>query len=199
MKGRKVLALFDFDGTITTRDSFIDFFEYHSGFFKFWLLAVATFPFSLGKVFGFVDPKFLKEIFLLRFIKGKNVEELNDFSLKYTKEKLPGILKKSALDEIARHKAEGNDIALVSASPTLWLSHFAKMNGMELISTRLEVKDGCYTGKIVGKNCIGAEKVRRIKEKYDISSYDEIYAYGDTKGDKEMLEIAHKKHFRHFS
>ena len=79
------------------------------------------------------------------------------------------------------------------------LKNFAKDNRMELIVTELEVKDGCYTGKIKGKNCLGPQKVVRIKEKYDLSDFDEIFAYGDTSGDKEMLEIADKKHYRYFS
>jgi len=32
--------------------------------------------------------------------------------------------------------------------------------------------------------------VRRILAAYDLSQYDEVYAYGDTKGDKPMLGLA---------
>jgi phosphatidylglycerophosphatase C len=199
MKGQKTLALFDFDGTITTRDSFVHFFEYYAGFFRFWIFAVLTFPISLGKILGFVSATNLKEFFMTKFIKGVDVEKLDAIALKYSEERLPRILKTSALKEIERHVQQNHDVALVSASTTLWLKDFAAKQGMELIVTELEVADGCYTGKISGKNCLGPQKVVRIKEKYDLSAYDEIFAYGDTSGDKEMLEIADKKHFRYFN
>jgi len=198
MKEKKVLALFDFDGTITTRDTFIDFFEYYKGFFRFWIFAVLNFPFALAKILGLYEAYQLKEIFLVKFIKGVRAEELDRIVVNYTRDRLPGIVKQSALDEILKHKNEGSDVALVSASTTLWLKQFAKDNGMELIATELEVVDGCYTGRISGLNCLGPQKVVRIKEKYNIEDFDEIFAYGDTNGDKEMLEIAHYKHFRYF-
>jgi phosphoserine phosphatase len=61
---------------------------------------------------------------------------------------------------------------------------------VSLISTRLETNNGKLTGRIEGKNCRGIEKVRRIKMQYKLDEYDEIYAYGDTKGDKPMLGLA---------
>ncbi len=198
MKGKKTLALFDFDGTITKKDSFIDFFEYYSGLFRFWMLTALLSPLLLLKVFDLYEAGRLKEKFFVRFLKGKRVEEVDKILLPYSTEKLPLILKRSALDEIKKHKRNGAEVALVSASSSLWLKHFAKEYEMELIATELEVKEGTFTGNIYGKNCVGPEKVKRIKEKYDLSEFGEIYAYGDSSGDKEMLEIASHKFYRHF-
>jgi phosphatidylglycerophosphatase C len=58
------------------------------------------------------------------------------------------------------------------------------------------VKDGRVTGRFLTKNCSGKEKVRRIAERYDLESFDHIYAYGDTPGDKAMLDLADEKHYR---
>jgi phosphoserine phosphatase len=44
--------------------------------------------------------------------------------------------------------------------------------------------------------CSGGEKVRRIRERYDLTQYPIIYAYGDTDEDREMLELAHEKYYR---
>jgi HAD superfamily phosphoserine phosphatase-like hydrolase len=82
------------------------------------------------------------------------------------------------------------EIVIVSASPDNWLKAWCKQFGAALISTKLEVRDRKLTGKIDGKNCRGEEKVRRIRMQYDLSNYDEVYAYGDTKGDKPMLALA---------
>ena len=78
----------------------------------------------------------------------------------------------------------------MSASPENWLNIWCNQIGASLISSKLETKNGKLTGKFDGNNCRGEEKVRRIRLQYDLSNYDEVYAYGDTKGDKPMLELA---------
>lgn len=66
---------------------------------------------------------------------------------------------------------------------------------MELICTELESKDGVLTGRYRHGDCTGGEKLRRVRERYDIQKFPVVYAYGDTKEDLEMMSIAHKKFF----
>ena len=40
------------------------------------------------------------------------------------------------------------------------------------------------------------EKARRISSQFDLSRYPEVYAYGDTSEDLEMLALAHRKYHR---
>jgi phosphoserine phosphatase len=70
--------------------------------------------------------------------------------------------------------------------------------GLELISTELEVINGKLTGNFSTPNCNGKEKVRRIKEKYNLSKYDEIHVFGNSKGDFPMLSLGTHKYFRFF-
>jgi phosphatidylglycerophosphatase C len=49
------------------------------------------------------------------------------------------------------------------------------------------------------RNCYGEEKVRRIKTSYNLDEFDHIYAYGDSEGDKAMLDLAHERYYKHFS
>ena len=69
---------------------------------------------------------------------------------------------------------------------------------MDLIATRLEIKDDLMTGKFLTKNCYGIEKVNRVKEAYNLDDYDCIYVYGDSRGDKELLELADKSFYKPF-
>jgi phosphoserine phosphatase len=69
---------------------------------------------------------------------------------------------------------------------------------VKLIASRMEVKDEMITGKIDGRNCHGEEKKRRIQEAFDLSAYQEIYCYGDTKGDKPMLSLATSAFYKPF-
>ncbi|HEU5146872.1 MAG TPA: haloacid dehalogenase-like hydrolase, partial [Chryseosolibacter sp.] len=52
------------------------------------------------------------------------------------------------------------------------------------------------TGKILGRNCYGDEKVCRIKEEFDLPSFERIIAYGDSSGDREMLQLANESHYK---
>jgi phosphoserine phosphatase len=67
---------------------------------------------------------------------------------------------------------------------------------VDLIATKLEMKDGRVTGRFLTRNCSGEEKVRRIEEQYDVKSFGYIYAYGDTPGDKAMLDLANERYYR---
>ena len=71
------------------------------------------------------------------------------------------------------------------------------MRGLQL-ATQMEVLDGSLTGRLQGKNCYGPEKVRRINEVVDKSDYDITFAYGDSRGDLEMLKMSDKPCYRRF-
>jgi len=104
-------------------------------------------------------------------------------------------------EEIARermewHKRRGDTVVVVSASIDLWLKDWCEAQHVELIATKLEEKDGRISGRLLTKNCNGREKVRRIEERFDLSDFDHIYAYGDRPGDRPMLAIANERYYR---
>jgi HAD superfamily phosphoserine phosphatase-like hydrolase len=102
------------------------------------------------------------------------------------------------LEEIERLKKEGMVVVVVSASPENWIKEWANGIKVELIASQLEMNENRITGKIMGKNCHGEEKVRRILEKYTVSDFAEIHAYGDTKGDLHMMSLAHNAFYKPF-
>ncbi len=103
-----------------------------------------------------------------------------------------------ALKKLQWHEESGDRIIVVSASAAAWIEPWTSQRKIELISTILELKEGKVTGRIRGKNCYGPEKVKRLEEILATSDYDEIYVYGDSRGDKEMLAIATNPFFRKF-
>lgn len=198
MKNGRNLALFDFDGTVTSKDSFLDLSLHMLGKKRFYLICLKIAPFIILYFMKILDGKSLKEMFLTRMIKGMSEKEFDDIVSDYTNVKMPGIVKSSALKTIAMHCEKGDEVVLVSASGEQWLKYFAKNNGMKLIATKLETENGILTGKIDGENCYGPEKVKRILEKYDLSSFEHIFAYGDSAGDSDMLYIADSRFYRYF-
>lgn len=190
------LALFDFDGTITFRDSFGDFTKYAVGLPKFWLGVVCLIPMITAFLFGFIKAWRAKELMAIYFFRGWDAVQFERLADRYSRERLPQIVRPLALEQIASHRKAKDTIVVVSASIDLWLRAWCNAQGADLIATRLEVREGHLTGRFSTKNCSGHEKVRRIREEYDLSKYDRIFAYGDNPADRPMLDLAHEKYYR---
>lgn len=194
----KTLALFDFDGTITTKDSFLEFLKFHKGNFQFYLGFAILSPYLIAMKLKVIPNWKAKEIVLKYFLKGLKEEEMEQKAKAFTLEIVPRLLRPKAIEQIKKHQQNGDDIYLVSASAEGWLKFWCDEIGINLIGTKLEIINGNITGKIDGRNCYGPEKVARVKAQIDLSNYSEIYAYGDSGGDKELLAIANYPHYKFF-
>lgn len=190
------LALFDFDGTITCKDSFGDFIVYAVGRKRFIIGAIRLSPMLFAYALGLIRNWRAKEIVSTHFFKGWDSSRVRELASQYSREQLPRIVRGAAIERIRWHQSRGDTVVVVSASIDLWLADWCNAHDVDLIATKLEVKDGCVTGRFQTKNCSGKEKVRRIEELYNLKSFDYIYAYGDTPGDKAMLDVAHEKYYR---
>jgi len=194
----KVLVLFDFDGTITSKDSMLEFVKFSKGNFLFYLSFVHLFPFWILYLFGVLNAQKMKEKFLAYFFIGKTQDELFRYGNEFCNQRLPEICKPSAIEKIKFYKQGNCKIIVVSASSKIWLQAWAISMGLELICTELEFHNQVFTGKILGKNCNGEEKVIRIKAFLNLSDFETIIAFGDSKGDLPMLALANEAYFRHF-
>jgi HAD superfamily hydrolase (TIGR01490 family) len=116
----------------------------------------------------------------------------------YSISQIDYIVRPKAIDRLCWHTEQGHKVVIVSASIECWLAPWCKKNGFELLATKLEVKNGVVTGNLLGSNCFGIEKVNRIKDKYDLSQFNYIYAYGDSKGDIQMLDLANESFYKPF-
>lgn len=198
MANPKTLVLFDFDGTLTTKDTLFLFTRYAVGSFRFFMgLFLLFIPLALQKV-GLLSAHDAKEIFLAHFFKGLNVSEFKLKATRFSVEVLPAYIRKGALEAIRQHHNEQARMVIVSASPEWWIKPWAAQQGIEVIATRLVVTDDKITGAIDGLNCNREEKVSRIKTHLNLEDYDRVIVYGDSDGDKAMLSLATEKHFKPF-
>ena len=108
------------------------------------------------------------------------------------------ILRPKAMKKIAWHKEQGHTVVVVSASIECWLKPWCDKNDLDLVATKIEIIDSLVTGRFLTKNCYGIEKANRVKESYNLSNYEYIYAYGDSRGDKELLELADESFYKPF-
>lgn len=198
MNKKPALALFDFDGTITTRDTLFEFIRYSKGSSRFFSGFLFLLPVLVLFKAGVISNSRAKQIVLAHFFKGVPVEKFNSDCLAFANECVPSLIRPKALEEIRQHKAQGHTVIIVSASPENWVKPWAESLQIECIATRMEVADGKITGMFEGMNCHGEEKVLRIKKHLDPREYTLIYTYGDTKGDRPMLALGTHSHYKPF-
>lgn len=184
------LALFDFDGTLTTKDSLGEFLKFcvNKPTYYFKLLLFSPF-FVLYKLKLMKNDK-AKEILFCIFFKDTTKTEFQKLATTFSQTQLDKILNKTTYEILKKHKQNGDKIIVVSASMRCWLEPWCKKQNIELLCTELNFKDEKFTCSFKTKNCHGQEKVNRIKHYINIDNFDEIYAYGDSSGDTQMLQLA---------
>ena len=195
--GSNKLYLFDFDGTLTRKDSMIEFAKFVNPTLLFYIKAILFVPIYLLLTFKIIDNQTAKRFFLTIFIQQHTKQQLESFSEEfaiYFKKYI-----KTSANEYLNALRDQNDVTvvIVSSSLDLWLSPIAKQLGFACICTKAIFENDKFNG--IQTNCYGKQKVLRIKEHYTLTNFDSIFAFGDSKGDKEMLDIATQKHYKFFS
>ena len=190
------LALFDFDGTITTHETMPEFLRRSISRRRLlagWLLLA---PIVLGYKLRVVSGTLVRRV-LVRFgysgVPASTVEAAGrDFAQNY----LPNVLRPEAMQRIAWHRAQGHKVVVVSGSLDAYLAPWCDAQGLELLCSSLQRRDGVLTGHYEGQQCVLAEKARRVRERYDLRAFANVYAYGDTPEDQDLLGIATKKYYQ---
>lgn len=194
----QVIAFFDFDGTITTKDSLADFIQYAVGKSNYYVGLLTLSPLLIAYMLKFIPNHIAKEKLIAHFFKSRDARQFQKLAEQYSLERIDKIIRPKAIEKIRWHQNQGHQVVIVSASIESWLRAWCDKNNIELIATRLEVKGRKLTGKFATKNCYGLEKANRVKEAFELSLYDHIYAYGDSHGDKELLALAVESFYKPF-
>lgn len=189
------LALFDFDHTVTTCDTYGRF-----------LRRVATAE-QLAQAWWKVGPWLAA--YKLKLISAERIrarvtrltfsdrhsDDITTLAAGFSREFLPEVVRPEMLEQIRWHKEQQHTVVIVSGSLDLYLRPWCEQLGLQLICNRLESQDGRLTGRYAGGDC-GPRKVEHIRRQFDLSRYVRIHAYGDSSEDKPMLALAHERWFR---
>ncbi|MHB1676025.1 MAG: HAD family hydrolase [Sulfuriferula sp.] len=194
---KAVVAAFDFDGTLTRGDSFLSFLRTIAGRRRFLLQMLGLSPSLLAYVLGAMSNHRVKNRLLAQFLRGKEVSSVEQVAQNFATGQLPGFIKPSALARLRWHQQEGHRCIIVSASLECYLRPWAATVGVaEVIGSQLAVDGEVYTGALTGLNCYGAEKTRRLTALLGEREAYTLYAYGDSKGDRELLALADYAYYR---
>ncbi len=188
--------MFDFDGTLTVRDSLLPFLRFLVPPGRLLAGLAASAPAAAGQFLG-AGRGAAKEALLRRFVRGLREEELAAAGAGFARARLPRLVRPAAPGAIAWHRERGHRVVLVSASLEVYLAPWGASAGFDdVLATRLEAAGGRLTGRFLGLNCRGPEKVERLRALLGTLDGPVIHAYGDSGGDRELLAIATYPHYR---
>ena len=194
MEKQRIVA-FDFDGTLTSCDTLLAFIRYAKGTRKM-LLGFLRYSFLLVMMKVGVYPNWkVKQQVFSYFFKGMKLGQFDALCQRFAKDHRH-ILRKEALSVMESAQLAGARVLVVSASIDNWVAPF--FSDVLVLGTKIEVLDDRLTGRFLTKNCYGQEKVNRIKSEFPHREEYELIAYGDSRGDKEMLEYADEGHYKPF-
>ena len=197
--GDPPVVAFDFDGTLTYCDSLLPFLRFVRGRRHFWREMLRLSPTFAAHRLGLVSRDSAKQTLLSAMLSQIKVAYLDSLASSFASDVLPSLINSRALGRLAEHVGDGHRVFIVSASPELYLVPWAAAHGVEaVIASRLEQAGGIYTGRLLGANCRGPEKLRRLAEHLPASGAQPVYAYGDSDGDRELLAAATYAVYRGF-
>lgn len=194
----EAIVAFDFDGTLTVRDSFTDFLKWRAGPARYAAGMMKLAPDGLSYLFHH-DRGRIKAAAVKEFLIGTPREQLEEESRRFAKEAAPDLMRSDAVATFRWWRQRGATVVIVTASPEEVVAPFARALGAAaLLGTQLEYDENDrVTGAFACLNCRGDEKVNRLRTHFgpDVRL---TAAYGDTSGDTAMLAIAEEKGYRVF-
>ena len=199
------IYVFDFDGTITTRDTFALFLRYYAGTPRWISNIVRLLPTFIAYKLGRIDRHAVKAAVIKQFFAGELAADVETKAAQFAKDVIPGLIRPAALRRVQTllgHPGCGPEslyICSASIGPYLrvWASSW-NIHLKNVMATELAINDERITGDLQGYNVWGENKVRRIFDQFAPHSVKIMEAYGDTRGDREMLHAAKASFFRPF-
>ncbi len=197
---KEVLALFDFDGTLTTGlPSRLLFLNYLAGLPKMLSSLMSSIAYSSRKQSGecvswhhYLDALILK---------GRDRQELNEQAMQFIEQVLIKKLRKEAIERLNFHQQQGHRCILISGAWDIYLEPLAKQyEFQQVICTELEfdATSNKSTGRMRNNYCTGQQKVAEFKKRYAARENYELYAYGDSVHDMALLNYADHAFYRCF-
>lgn len=202
---KKRIYAFDFDGTLTTRDTLIAFIRYAKGTRAFVLgFLLHAHLLVLMKLGLYPNWKAKQKVFSY-FFKGMSLGDFDALCQRFAADNRQ-LLRPEGVRTLEQARTAGADIVIVSASIDNWVKPFFtspdsladNLSKITVLGTQIEIADRKLTGRFLTKNCYGQEKVNRILALHPNRGEYTLIAFGDSRGDKELLAFADEAHYKPF-
>ncbi|MFM1878152.1 MAG: hypothetical protein RLZZ241_1018 [Bacteroidota bacterium] len=189
MKQNKAIAIFDLDGTLTSKDTYLEFIKYAKGPLYFFTGILVLSPKIIGFYLKLISNNRLKLEFFNYFFGKSKVSEIRDTGMQFAVNKIPMLLRPGAQQVLRWHIDQGHEVLILTASSDLWVHKWCEVNGFNLIATKFQTKANQFTGEFDGFNCYGLEKKKLLLDYFKDRQFDFKYGYGDSKADSYFLEL----------
>lgn len=191
---RHQVAVFDLDGTLTRYDTYLRYLIGYIGrrptrVLRAWGLPLNVLLFKSR----LRDNTWLKKRFLGSILGGLTDTELRPWTWSFVDRLVQSGLRQAGIDALRDHQSQGHRTILLSASPDVLVREIAiRLEFSDCICTIVERdRNGRLTGQLVGGNCHGSEKLRRMQHLFGSNrGAVRIVAYGDHRSDLPLLQWA---------
>ena len=199
------LYVFDFDGTLTRRDTFIAFLRYVHGTKATIKGLLALLPWIVLMMLGIANNGKVKRMVFAKFFAGMDKETFDTWCRRFAYSRSRLLLRPRGMQRLREVIAEGSHVLVVTASINSYVQYFFDSiiadfptAHFSIIATEPDVQEGKISGRFATKNCYGAEKLRRVMERYP--RHDDYYltVYGDSRGDLQMLDASDEGYYKPF-
>lgn len=191
MKNKKI-AFFDFDGTLTSADTFGLFARFSVGRLRYFSAVIKSVPDLFRWKTGRITNSDAKQRLFSRLYKGRSKEWFEEKGALFA-QVIDRYLNPKGMQLLATHRREGYDLCIVSASLSPWILPWARENNIQaVIATEPEYDSRTrLTGRFSTPNCHGTEKIKRVEEAFPHleSDFSEKVAYGDSKSDLHLIRF----------
>lgn len=186
------LALFDLDNTLLGGDS-----DY------LWGCFLAEHGIVDGDVYQAENERFYEQYrsgsldiheflrFQLSPLASHKRVQLEQWRQRFMAEKIEPVLLPRAYELLDRHRRQGDEILIITATNRFITSPIAERYAVQhLLATEPEVRNGEYTGEVTGTPCFQAGKVERLQSWIDEheQTLEGSWFYSDSHNDLPLLE-----------
>ena len=183
------LALFDFDGTLCSKDSFTGFIFYALSKRHIVRKSIKILPWIQAYYLKLYPANAMRLKLFATMFRGNSAHQLQQLGQEYARTLLKHLNAK-LLQQLVQHQAQGDKVVLVSASIDLYLKPVCELLNIDLICTQVEIKNGKITGQYITPDCSSEQKKIRIHAAYQLDQYAHVYAYGNSYEDLDMFSLA---------
>ena len=195
---KQQLYVFDFDGTLTKHDTFLPFAKHVVGRKKLAAVLLRHIHLLIGMKIHLADNGKVKEQIITALFKNRTQQEMDTHCRQFA-EKSNTLWRQNAITLLNKLTEQQKQIIIITASLGCYVRPVVhrRYPNINIIATEHQTdNEGNWTGKLKTKNCYGQEKINRLKQQDPHITQYHIIAYGDSKGDKQLMAIADEKHYR---
>ena len=195
------LIVFDFDGTITTKDTFALFLRYYAGFWVWLKNILSLLPVFISYKLGRINRHAVKAAVVKKFFAGELSSKVDARAKDFAQNVIPSLIRPKALACFKLKMAEIERVYICSASISPYLLYWADSQNFprkNVLAVELAAVSGVLSGEVEGYNVWGENKIRRILDAFCSDAVHIAEAYGDSEGDRELLNAAEESFFRPF-